>query len=261
MNYADIPILGQFFVKRSDVATATKRGIAQLSSASAAVSQTTGLAITNDSIAAALASNYSTEFRDGWSFTGTGSALTGITAEGNVECQTGVLANSTARKTNFRRGFSVGTGQLLLVNFSKPVFITCVFNLSSLNAASRVRVWFGSTPNTTTTTPFPVGLGIARGIGWEVRGSRLWGQAHNGTILTSVDTSYDFPDTSTTPLLVAYSDNGNVTFSVNGALTSTALGPTGTTSTNNNIDLAAINDSAAVNCGMTLRYSKLTRKL
>lgn len=232
--------------------------------ASEALAQTAGRTLFSESFATMLASTYATEFIPGAtldftssSVSGSGSA--GLTQVGNCELITGTTAGSTCRKTAFRRGMTGGTGNLLLVNFSRPVAVACTLNLRSTNATGRNRIWFGSTP---TTSGANIGLGAARGFGWDIRGTRIWGQVHNGSAPAFVDSGIDFPDTSTAVRLCVYGDgSGTVLFSVNGTVVSSSGGPTGTTGTDNTLHIAATNDTASADVGMVLRTARLVAAL
>lgn len=261
---ARLPVASSGTSSATQIVRADDSRLLTAASLSEALSQTASRAIRTEVLGAAMASVYVTEFvfgttPDFTSSTVTGSGSAGLSQVGNCEIITGSTAGSTARKTASRRGIASGTGLVLAVNFSLPVAISCTLNIRSTNATGRSRIWFGSTP---TTSGANIGLGAARGIGWDIRGTRLWGQVHNGTSATFVDTGYDFPDTSTTPRTVVYSDgSGNVSFVVNGSVTTTAGGPTGTTGTDNTLHIAATNDSASADVGMVLRTARLIAAL
>lgn len=108
-----------------------------------------------------------------------------------------------------------------------------------------------------------------RGVGFEIRGTRFWILAHNGSSLTQTDTGMDFPtannDTQNFDVLLRSDGAGNVTLSYTTDWTtytaSTSGGPTSiNTNIPNVIAVELTNGTDASNTSYQFQTPRLTNQ-
>jgi hypothetical protein len=167
--------------------------------------------------------------------------------------------SSVHRVSNSGLLWEVGTAafQQSRVDWSKPKWFLVRVYFLTLNASNGVmRMQWGKDQAATT-----LGQMDRSGIGFEVRGSRLWLTAHNGSALAAVDSGQNLNTTSaggSYDILVSSNGAGTVTLWLNGTqVATTSGGPSAASTQDNGFTTEITNGGDSAN--MSMHYFRNVR--
>jgi hypothetical protein len=167
--------------------------------------------------------------------------------------------SSVHRVSNSGLLWEAGTAafQQSRVDWSKPKWFLVRVYFLTLNASNGVmRMQWGKDQAATT-----LGQMDRSGIGFEVRGSRLWLTAHNGSALAAVDSGQNLNTTSaggSYDILVSSNGTGTVTLWLNGTQVATTTGgPSAAATQDNGFTTEITNGGDSAN--MSMHYFRNVR--
>jgi hypothetical protein len=193
----------------------------------------------SDTIAAAISSASSLAlFCLGGPTTVTGTGAVSQNA-GNFRVNTGATASSTAIAGYRDPVWGIVSGANAM-DWTRTHWFGFWFFANAASATSTYRVLVGKTQGGT----LAVGALGTKGYGFELRNTRLWLVAHNGSSITQVDTGLDYAYT-TVPVEVSKSASGTVTLKFGASTFSTSGGPSTGSDTTVHFSSEVVNGATA----------------